>query len=602
MSGIDVTDSTFDTEVTKSTTPVLVDFWAVWCVAPDTSIYRNTLESLSAKSIKVGEKLVGWQKGIKSGVVSYSKTTKDGGHCREVTTISGRRLKLTDDHQVLTQRGWVKAEELNSYDKVAVLPVRESLAFDGKKKLIVDKKHLLKVANSRMRLSNYLQELEEWRLLPLYEDEDNPHILTLAGLTGALFSDGSLYQGKNNYREINFTLGRKEDVQSIVADLTSLGIKRIHVSERINKGKIGERAFTEHTYRVKCLSTSLFLLFRALRVPEGNKLMQEVTIPTWIKKASKAIKREFLAGIMGGDGPRVSINLTSREKKLPYNHLSINDYEFHKSEENIKNGLKFASDLKKLFEEFGAKITKIFTEEEKFTRRDGKKTVVIHLGFSHEFATGYALAQQIGYMYSKTKEESATVVGEFLRVLLTKRYRWQEMYKQTMKLARKGIAIKQIAKTLGVTYETVFGWVKQAKKATTPYHFLKFPTWVADVTRDLKDGFVWQEIESIKKVYLKAVQRISVETTHNFIANGFLVHNCGPCRMQDPILDEITKLYEGKVKVAKLNVDENPSITAKFGVMSIPTLLLFKNGEVVKQMIGVQSKEALEEEFKKITQ
>lgn len=76
---------------------------------------------------------------------------------------------------------------------------------------------------------------------------------------------------------------------------------------------------------------------------------------------------------------------------------------------------------------------------------------------------------------------------------------------------------------------------------------------------------------------------------------------CGPCRMQDPILDEITKLYEGKVKIAKVNVDENPTVTQKFGIMSIPTLLLFKNGEVVKQMIGVQSKETLEEEFKKIT-
>ncbi len=75
---------------------------------------------------------------------------------------------------------------------------------------------------------------------------------------------------------------------------------------------------------------------------------------------------------------------------------------------------------------------------------------------------------------------------------------------------------------------------------------------------------------------------------------------CGPCRMQDPILDEVTKEYEGKVKIAKLNVDENPQMAQKYSVMSIPTLLLFKNGEIVKQMIGVQSKETLADEFDKV--
>ncbi|OIO15369.1 thioredoxin [Candidatus Gottesmanbacteria bacterium CG11_big_fil_rev_8_21_14_0_20_37_11] len=74
---------------------------------------------------------------------------------------------------------------------------------------------------------------------------------------------------------------------------------------------------------------------------------------------------------------------------------------------------------------------------------------------------------------------------------------------------------------------------------------------------------------------------------------------CGPCQMQNPILEEIAQEFEGKVKVAKLNVDENPKTASKYGIMSIPTLMLFKNGKSVKQMIGVQSKEALKEEFNK---
>jgi len=74
---------------------------------------------------------------------------------------------------------------------------------------------------------------------------------------------------------------------------------------------------------------------------------------------------------------------------------------------------------------------------------------------------------------------------------------------------------------------------------------------------------------------------------------------CGPCRMQLPILEELEKTFAGKITIAKLNVDENPQVAAKYGVMSIPTLLLIKKGEVIKQMIGVQSKDKLVEEFNK---
>jgi len=75
---------------------------------------------------------------------------------------------------------------------------------------------------------------------------------------------------------------------------------------------------------------------------------------------------------------------------------------------------------------------------------------------------------------------------------------------------------------------------------------------------------------------------------------------CGPCQMQNPILEEVAREFEGKAKVAKLNVDENPNSAAKYGIMSIPTLIIFKDGNMVKQMIGVQSKEILEEEINKL--
>jgi thioredoxin 1 len=75
---------------------------------------------------------------------------------------------------------------------------------------------------------------------------------------------------------------------------------------------------------------------------------------------------------------------------------------------------------------------------------------------------------------------------------------------------------------------------------------------------------------------------------------------CGPCQMMGPIVDEVAKELAGSAKVGKLNVDENPQVAGKFGIMSIPTLLIFKNGAVVKELVGVQAKDTLVAEIKNI--
>lgn len=68
---------------------------------------------------------------------------------------------------------------------------------------------------------------------------------------------------------------------------------------------------------------------------------------------------------------------------------------------------------------------------------------------------------------------------------------------------------------------------------------------------------------------------------------------CGPCKMIAPVLEEIAKDYAGRVKVAKLNIDENPSTPPKYGIRGIPTLMLFKNGTVEATKVGAVSKSQL---------
>ncbi len=66
---------------------------------------------------------------------------------------------------------------------------------------------------------------------------------------------------------------------------------------------------------------------------------------------------------------------------------------------------------------------------------------------------------------------------------------------------------------------------------------------------------------------------------------------CGPCRMVDPVISELAQEFAGKVKVGKINVDENSQTAGQYGVMSIPSVLFFKNGKPFKTMVGAQSKE-----------
>jgi thioredoxin 1 len=73
---------------------------------------------------------------------------------------------------------------------------------------------------------------------------------------------------------------------------------------------------------------------------------------------------------------------------------------------------------------------------------------------------------------------------------------------------------------------------------------------------------------------------------------------CGPCRMMSPIIDQVGKEYIGKLVVGKVNVDENPNISGQFGISSIPTLILFKRGQAVNNIIGSVSKSRIDEMVK----
>lgn len=94
--------------------------------------------------------------------------------------------------------------------------------------------------------------------------------------------------------------------------------------------------------------------------------------------------------------------------------------------------------------------------------------------------------------------------------------------------------------------------------------------------------------ENFEKVVLNSEEPVLVD---------FFADWCGPCKMMSPIVKELATELNGKVKVGKINVDENSDIAVEYNVMSIPTLIVFKNGKEEKRLVGVRDKEELLELF-----
>lgn len=113
--------------------------------------------------------------------------------------------------------------------------------------------------------------------------------------------------------------------------------------------------------------------------------------------------------------------------------------------------------------------------------------------------------------------------------------------------------------------------------------------------KGFREGSMSDEMKVTTSTFEAEVVKSAVPVVADFWAEW-----CGPCRMIAPVLKELAKDYKDKLKVAKINVDEEPDLASRYGIQSIPTLLFFKGGQMVKQQIGAVPRPVLEKIVKEL--
>lgn len=560
----------------------LLDFWAPWCVDPETPVLTEN-GYLKALQIRVGHKLITIDpKTKKQSVKKVQKVRifKDVPS-KKIILETGRELIGDNNHLILTRKGFKKLSEIQIGEAILVNPVTDDFVLRSNNENVIFKTSGNKYADKILRKLN---------LLPLKAGDVRLQIL--ARLLGFVMTDGYLYEDlKHNIYETHFFVGTEKDAENIKKDLQALGFDKLEIKKQIKDRQIGERKFTMHILRCRNMNRSLFFLLKTLGCPQGRKKNQAYFIPDWIMEADLSIKRAFLSGWLGGDGCKIAYQIKQGGKSSHDARFSVNTIEFHKEKELEREGVLYAKQLAVLFEDLGVEVREVSSGDDE----DG---VIIYLRLSHSYTSLLSLSN-IGYAYAATKNKRIPYIREFLRYRLLERNNYAEVKKIVLNQLALGISNKIIAENLQIPLNTVISW-RYASGNSDIMHPSEsgqalFTKWLDD----REEGeFLWERVRVLNEVDNRNVIGITVSNPHTIVTNGIVSHNCGPCRIMNPIIEELEKELTGKIEVIKINVDEKPEEASKYGVMGIPAYIVLKDDKEVGRKIGVTSKDELQKLLK----
>jgi len=502
-----------------------------------------------------------------------------------LTTESGKKIVATEDHPFYTPRGMITIKNLQEGERIAVHPFNGVKFHKPMHKTILTENILSKFPLER-NLSLIKIELEKRGLLPLtMVNEKLPYLLKLMGY---ILGDGSLYFSGN--KGTVWLYGEPEDLRDIQFDIEKLGFhaSRVYQRERDHEIKTmyDKIKFRRVESSIKTTSSSLAVLLWAMGVPMGNKSSQEYLLPRWIFGLELWQKRLFLASFFGAE-LSAPASLTGHGYNLYAPVLSMN-----KHEKYIKNGRKFLRQIKTLLEHFDIK-SNLLKERKEFVNAKGTVSYRFRLQISSNPENLIRLWSLIGFEYNKKRKHLANSAIQYLKIkerVLKERKLATTLAK---KMKKTGFTNQQIYKKLKSPYVNQ-RFIERSfyeDRKTHPRIAHVFPFFEEFMNKQTiglgKSGLLWDTIhQKTQAKSEKFVYDFNVANNHhNFIANSFVVSNCGVRLVRTNlhasdldfkkiqlIVDEMFKNVpsglgsEAKVKLNRTELDDVLKLGARWAV------------------------------------
>jgi len=504
------------------------------CLSPDELVWMADGTKKCIKDVLIGDKVLSFN----PETLDITETNVVNQFVRpnefpiyKLKTVSGREIIATEDHKLMTNKGWKTIGEMNkNIDeyKIGISINNPILKYDNnsindKNNIIIDentfseKLELLEI--NKKTIEKYVNSLKTQNLLPLFKYERKLEIISR--IIGYLLSDGSINIYIRNgvkFTQCQFDFGREEDAIEFKKDLSILGFKPCKITENI-------RTFnntSHHTFHL-CYNGSFPAFLIALDVSYGKKTETlRNPIPSWIMNDTANCRREFLKGFQGGDGC-----------KIRWNKLNKKGYNFVCGETSqqinpmYKESLiNFMNQCVDILKENDIIVNNEITEK---TVEDNRVKISFKISDAQSNLIKYY--DTIGYAYCKTKNIQSFKIIEYLKAKNGFSKKYIESVEVIRNLYDNGMTNTEIANKLDIKTNYVSDVVrsyKNGRKISTPnIKEFNIDNWMSKDVEE-KNNCIFIPIESITSEPDGFVSDIEVESNnHSFIAgSNFLSSNC----------------------------------------------------------------------------
>jgi tRNA-splicing ligase RtcB len=416
----------------------------------------------------------------------------------------------------------------------------------------------------------------------------------LCKLVGVVFGDGSLHIDKKGKGVVSFH-GKAGDLEAIRADIEAIGVtpSKVYRRERTHTITTTYKTYTfdrtEEWFKV--VGRGFAALLVALGVPAGVKTKQDYDLPAWLDRSPLWHKRLFLAALFGAE-LSTPATVPNHDTVFASPVLSMSKRTAH-----VARGERLLAQLANWLGEFGVAVQKFGRRDEQ-QNADGDRSVRLRLVVANDSANLVRLWSQVGFEYNRERTAKAALAIQYLKE------------KERFVAAREAIANEAVAMaTAGTPRAKIFGqlvgetansrFVERSlyeKRKTHPRAgegFIRFEAFCRDRQVSDEAGMVWDSVASIVPVqnFDGLVYDFTVNhDDHNFVANGFVVSNCGVRLVKTNLfLDDVKHHMKELVRELFYNVPSGAGRTGKYKFDTTETRRLMGEGPkfVINRNLGV---------------